>query len=142
MPKNLKRTLLALVFIVLFTLSFGFYKVSASETECTSVWDCITDEDNGGLHEIGETVFRDETPKKTIPQIIASIINYLLGFLGILFITLIIYGGFIYMTAMGDSEKISNAKSIIISASIGVAIILASYSFTYFIAQNLIQAIN
>lgn len=137
MSNNFKKILFMSVLLILFSLICSRQILA---TECSSVWDCITDEDNGGLEEIGETVFTGGTPKKTIPQIIASIVNYLLGVLGIIFITLVIYGGFVYMTAMGDSDKISNAKSIIISASIGVAIILASYSFTYFIVQNLTQA--
>lgn len=136
MPKVFKRILPT--FLILLTLgvfSFVFvWPVSAG------LWETITDKDQGGLKEIGSTVFGDEEPKNTIPEIVARIIKYLLTFLGIIFVTLVIYGGFIYMTAAGASDKIENAKSIIISASMGLAIIIASYSFTYFVLENFIKA--
>ena len=136
MSKNFKKILP--FFLILLTLGvFGFVSLRPVSA---SLWDSITDKDEGGLKEIGSTVFGNEEPKNTIPEIIARIIKYLLTFLGVIFITLIVYGGFIYMTAMGESDKISSAKNIIISASIGLAIILASYSFTYFILENLIKA--
>lgn len=137
MLKNSKKILS--VFLILLTLlGIGFMQFQPASA---SIWSNILEyEDEARLKEIGSTVFGDETPKKTIPEIIAKIIRYLLTFLGIIFITLIIYGGFIYMTAMGESDKVSSAKNIIISASIGLAIILASYSFTYFILKTFTSA--
>ncbi len=136
MLKNSKKILST--FLILMTL--GIFSFICLRPASASLWDTITDKDEGGLKEIGNTVFGSETPKNTIPEIIARIIKYLLTFLGVIFIALIIYGGFIYMTAAGASDKIESAKGIIISASIGLAIILASYSFTYFILENLIKA--
>lgn len=136
MSKNFKKILPT--FLVLLTL--GSFSLISLRAVSAGLWETITDKDEGGLKEIGSTVFGDEEPKNTIPEIIARIIKYLLTFLGVIFITLIIYGGFIYMTAAGASDKIDSAKNIIISASIGLAIILASYSFTYFILENLIKA--
>jgi hypothetical protein len=135
-PMNLRKLLSTFLILSL----IGVYSAIQFQPVSASIWDEITDKDAGGLKEIGDTVFGDEEPKNTIPEIIARIIKYLLTFLGVIFLTLIIYGGFIYMTAAGDTEKISTAKDIIISASIGLAIILASYAFTYFIVENLTKA--
>ncbi|HCU48075.1 TPA: hypothetical protein DIC39_03425 [Patescibacteria group bacterium] len=63
----------------------------------------------------------------------AKIINIVLGFLGVVFIVLIIYAGFQWMTASGNEEKISQAKKMIGNAVIGLLIILASYAITFFI---------
>lgn len=134
---KISKKILPIFLILLIASIFCF---SQLQPVSASIWDSITDKSEGGLEEIGDTVFGGETPKNTIPEIIARIIKYLLTFLGVIFIALIIYGGFIYMTAAGESDKISNAKSIIISASIGLAIILASYSFTYFILESLTKA--
>jgi hypothetical protein len=136
MLKNSKK-IFSVFFILLVVSIYGFTQL---QPVSASVWDSIINKSEGGLEEIGDTVFGGETPKNTIPEIVARIIKYLLTFLGIIFIALIIYGGFIYMTARGDSEAINNAKNIIISASIGLAIILASYSFTYFILESLTKA--
>lgn len=75
-----------------------------------------------------------------ISQVIASIIQYALSFLGVIFLSLLIYAGFLWMTAAGDSEKITKAKDILQSSIIGLIIILSSYTITYFVLQNLTKA--
>lgn len=69
-------------------------------------------------------------PAVEIEQIVANIIKYILSFLGVIFIILIIYAGFLWMTASGDSEKITKAKDILISAVIGIIIVLSAYIIT------------
>ncbi len=67
------------------------------------------------------------------PRLIASlIIRTALGFLGIIFLGLIIYGGFLWMTAGGNEENVGKAKKTIYYAVIGMLIIFAAYSITYF----------
>lgn len=65
--------------------------------------------------------------------IIFEVIRYILGFLGVVAIGVIIYGGAIWMTAGGNDEKVSKAKKTIIAAAIGLAIILLAYAITYFV---------
>lgn len=71
---------------------------------------------------------------------VAQIINVALGFIGIIFIVLIIYAGFVWMTSGGNEDKISTAKKTIIAAVIGVVIIIVSYAFTNFVLVNLLRA--
>lgn len=59
--------------------------------------------------------------------LIAGIINTLLGFLTSLFLILIIYGGFRWMTAAGSTEQVAEAKNIIKNSVIGIAVVLLSY---------------
>lgn len=67
------------------------------------------------------------------PRLIASqIIKTALGFLGIIFLGLIIYGGFLWMTAGGNEESVGKAKKTIYYAVIGLLIVMAAYSITYF----------
>jgi hypothetical protein len=66
-------------------------------------------------------------------QIAGSIVEFLLGFLGIIFIVLLMYGGFLRMTANGAADKISTSNKIITSAIIGVFIILASWIITAYV---------
>ncbi len=58
---------------------------------------------------------------------------------GTVFLGLMIYGGFTWMTARGEEDKITKAKETIIAASIGIAIILGAYAATTFITENLIS---
>ncbi len=69
--------------------------------------------------------------------IVATIIKYALGLLGIIVVVIIIYGGWLYMSSGGEEEKIGQAKKIIINAVIGLAIILLSYAMVLFVVRLL-----
>lgn len=71
-------------------------------------------------------------------EYIGSIIQYLLSFLGVIFICLTIYGGFLWMMASGDSEEITKAKDIITSSAIGLVIIISAYTLTYYLLTNML----
>ncbi len=71
---------------------------------------------------------------------IAKIIRIILGFLGIISVGLVMYAGFIWMTAGGNEEKIGQAKTILKNAAIGLAVILASFGIVSFIIGKLLEA--
>jgi hypothetical protein len=75
-----------------------------------------------------------------IRVVIASIIRVALGFLGIIAVLIIIYGGYTWMTAGGDETKIEQAKKILTNAVIGLVIILSAYALTSFIIRSLLRA--
>lgn len=75
-----------------------------------------------------------------VAVIISDIVKVFLSFLGVLFIVLIIYAGFMWMTAAGSEDKISQAKTTIVAAVIGLAIVLAAYAITYFVLDQIIEA--
>lgn len=79
---------------------------------------------------------------QTIEAIIGKIIKIVLSVLGIIFLCLMIYGGYLWMTASGSEEKISKAKSIITNSTIGLIIVLSAYAVTYFIIEELTKATN
>lgn len=58
---------------------------------------------------------------------IGRIINWLLGFVGLILFIIILYSGFEYMTAGADTEKTKNALQRIKNAVIGVLIISLSW---------------
>lgn len=70
----------------------------------------------------------------------ANIINWGLGILGLFFLILMLYGGFLWMSAQGNEESVTKAKKVIMGAVIGLVIILASYGTSYYIFNNLIDA--
>ena len=57
--------------------------------------------------------------------------------LGLLFLGLMLYGGYNWMTAMGDSEKVDKAKETIIPAVIGMLILISAYAITTFVITNI-----
>jgi hypothetical protein len=60
----------------------------------------------------------------------------IIGSIGVLAATLIIWGGFQWLTAAGNSTLIDEAKKTIIAAIVGLLIALISYSFLYIINPN------
>ncbi|MFH1565458.1 MAG: hypothetical protein ABIC82_06525 [bacterium] len=67
----------------------------------------------------------------SLSEYIGSIIKYALSFLGVIFICLTIYGGFLWMLARGDSEEVKKAKDIITSSVIGLVIVISAYTLVY-----------
>ena len=77
---------------------------------------------------------------KSLPQLVGSLINALLGVLGIIFVVLVVYAGFLWMTAQGDDKKVTQAKTMLTQAVIGLVIIVAAYAISSFVIQTLVGA--
>ena len=75
-----------------------------------------------------------------VRQTAANIINVALGFLGIISVIIVLLGGFKYMISGGNEEKTTEAKNLIISGIIGLAIILSAWAITKFVVGNLMTA--
>lgn len=77
--------------------------------------------------------------EKTIATQIGSYIQIVTAFVGVLFLILMIYAGYLWMTARGNEEQITKAKNLIIAAIIGLIIVLAAYAITAFIGQQIVK---
>lgn len=77
-----------------------------------------------------------------LTSIVVTIINFLLSLLGIIFLIIIIYAGFLWMTAGGNDDQVGKAKGLIKNAIIGVVIIVAAYAITNFVLGAIIEALT
>ena len=77
---------------------------------------------------------------KSIPEIIGALIGIVLSFVGIIFLCLTIYGGFLWMTSGGNEVKILKAKKTLRHSIIGLLIILSAYSITKFVIAALVSS--
>ncbi|MFH1620522.1 MAG: pilin [Patescibacteria group bacterium] len=75
-----------------------------------------------------------------IRQTAARIINVALGFLGIIAVVIVLLGGFKYMIAGGNEDKTAEARKLIVSGIIGLAIILSAWAITSFVISRLVTA--
>ncbi len=66
---------------------------------------------------------------------IVLIIRVLLSFTTLVLIGLNVYAGFMWMTAGGNEEQVTGAKTTIRNATIGLIIVLSAYSLTIFAAN-------
>ena len=71
---------------------------------------------------------------------VGSIINIGLTLLGTVALVLVVYSGFLWMTAAGNDDQIGKAKSILSASVIGLVIILSAYSITRFVVQKGFEA--
>ncbi len=75
-----------------------------------------------------------------IEDVIGTVINTVLAVLGIIFLTLTVYAGYIWMTAGGDEGKVEKAKETISRSVIGLVIVLLAYTIANFIIPTVLCA--
>ena len=73
--------------------------------------------------------------------IISKVINIILSMLGVVFLVLLIYGGFLWMTARGNEQQVEKAKDTIFSSIIGLIIVLSAYAISIFVVSKLISGV-
>lgn len=90
-----------------------------------------------GVEAVGTGIDNSLASGEDMRIVAGRFIQFALGFLGILAVLLIMYGGFIWMTSGGDEEKIKKAKGVLQSSVIGLVIILSSWGLTTFILNKI-----
>lgn len=73
----------------------------------------------------------------TVFSLTGRIISVVLGLVGTIALVMFIYGGIIWMTSAGSSDKIKKGREAIIWSVIGMAVIFASYGLTKFLLDNI-----
>jgi hypothetical protein len=131
--------------IAILTLSLGILFSTAllipTSTALAAPLDISEQEGFGSGGEIPEAFGQSGSSQpKTPAQVIVRIINILLSFIGLLLVIFLIYAGFLWMTAAGDESKVEKAMGIIKNSIIGLVIILAAWSISYFVIQKLDEA--
>jgi amino acid transporter len=78
----------------------------------------------------------------SVRTVVGQVIKLILSFLGIIAIIIILYAGFIWMTAAGNEEKVSTARATLTAGLIGLAIIIVAYILTSFVINALFDLAN
>jgi hypothetical protein len=73
----------------------------------------------------------------SLPLLIGNFINVFLGTLGIVFVGMVVYGGFLYLTDGGKEENIKKAKKMMGNAVIGMVICVAAYAISTFVITQI-----
>lgn len=122
MKKNIKNILVLIVLVIVLLLPYFVFAQNPLER----------------LQGVGTEAGFDEADKYTISKIAGIIVNAVLGLLGVIFISLMIYAGYNWMTAAGDETKLTQSKNTIRRAIIGLIIIVGAYAIYNFILMNLL----
>jgi hypothetical protein len=68
-------------------------------------------------------------------QIIVGVIQVILGFLGLLAVIMILYGGFKWMLSRGDEGEVESARKVIVAGVIGLLIVLAAWGISVWVIE-------
>lgn len=129
--KNLKinKILLVIIILNLIFINLTPFIVFAADSNA-SIRDRL---ENVGIAAGWETG-NEETG---VAEMVALVIRLFLSVVGIIFLILIFYSGFRWMTSGGNEETVKKAKETMVAAVIGLVIVLAAYAITYFVIENL-----
>ena len=74
----------------------------------------------------------------SMAKMVGTVITSLLSLLGIVFVVLMIYGGFKWMKASGREDEVGKAQEVIKQAIIGLVITASSYSISLYVMSHLL----
>lgn len=77
------------------------------------------------------------TTTADITTIIARLIRTAISFIGVIAVVFVLYGGFMFMTAGGNAERVKTARKILINALLGLLLVFASFAIVSFILNAL-----
>lgn len=69
-----------------------------------------------------------------LKRTVVNILNWVLGIMALIAVVMIIWGGFTWLSAAGNEEKIEKAKKIIGAAVVGLIVILLAWAIVIFVA--------
>jgi cbb3-type cytochrome oxidase subunit 3 len=92
-----------------------------------------------GLNGVGESIFQVPEAREGFVAKLILIVNYILTFLGVLFFLIILYAGWLWMFARGNTEDIEKAKKMFSEAVFGLVIIMTARIITEFILTQIGQ---
>ena len=72
-----------------------------------------------------------------LTAVIGAVIQGALALIGVIFLALMLYAGYHWMTARGEEEKVEKAKDTIQRAIVGIIIVVGAYAIWLFIFNQL-----
>lgn len=87
----------------------------------------------------GRGGYSDQTTDTTLAANIGFVIKTALSFAGVIFMVLMVYAGYLWMTARGEEAKVDKSIEIIKAAVIGMVITVGAYSITNFIVPRILE---
>ncbi len=123
-----KKLMTAFVMGLTLVASAGTFVSTASAQSVTA--------DTFGVSQIKATGL----PDRDFRIVVSNIIKALLGLIATVMVVIMLYAGFLWMTAGGNEDQTAQAKAWITGSAIGLAIILMAYALTSFIINQLVAA--
>ena len=94
----------------------------------------------GPLNSIGDGLYGENAPVQSLPALIGVYIKSFLYLLGVMLVIIIVYAGYLWMTAGGTEDQVVKAKKWLSNGITGLIITLAAFAITNYILSNLVKA--
>ena len=78
----------------------------------------------------------NQTPADALASMIGRVINFAFGTIAVIFITITMVGGYLWMAARGNEEQVTKAKKFILNGFFGLMVITLSYALVFVILQS------
>lgn len=128
MNKKVKQLLLLLCLSLLLSLPYFVFAADTSTSKNSPL---------GKMQKVAESSYKT-ADSGALMTYAGQFISIILGLLGIIFTCLLIYAGFNWMTAAGDTDDVKKAKLTLRTSIIGLVITISAYAIWRFIAAYII----
>lgn len=135
MINRIQATIFTIFTIALFLLGSGFLNT----TKAADLQDAFKTGGENGEDPLNQAAGQAgyDVSQTSVNPIIETIIQVALSFLGVIFLILTIYGGFLWMTASGNEDQVGKAKRILTAAIIGLIVVVAAYALSTLVISRL-----
>lgn len=113
--------------LLTFLLILGGSLFVAGSTSQAATPTSFSIESIGGQVGLGDTDLR---------QVVLNVIRWALGLLSLAAVSYMAYGGYVWLTAAGNEQRVEKAKQIILQAAIGMVIVLLAWAIVFFVART------
>lgn len=137
------KKITAIINVVIFLIFFSPLLISSTSANNNEGFNINKFDETSGLKNAGfETGHLYTAGGNDLELTIGNTIKIILSLVGIIFLILMLYSGFLWMTAKGDTKAIEKAKENIKNSLIGLIIVLGAYAITNLISTILVTNIK
>ena len=80
-------------------------------------------------------------PSSDLREVAINLINIMLSALGVIFLLIVLYGGFLWMIAGGNDDQASKGRKVIGNGMAGLLVIFLSMAITTYVFSVLVAAV-
>ncbi|MBP9761413.1 MAG: hypothetical protein KBD15_04210 [Candidatus Magasanikbacteria bacterium] len=85
---------------------------------------------------LGKSGQQAGTSEANIENVVGTTINAALTLVGLIFLVLMVYAGYLWMTARGEESQVEKAQKIISAAIIGLVVVMSAAGITKLITSR------
>ena len=122
----------------IYSLLFTTCLVLASLVKPVSAFTCPdkTIRENESVSALSECNVEKTDGDKSLMSNVSMLINVFASVMGFLAVGMIVYGGFMLLTAQGDPARIKRGKDVVLYSVIGVILVMLAYAIVNFVMNS------